>query len=297
MTNLQAASKLRVNNAVMLVFSSHGWGNRKKADTKKIETRADKSLLSMSKKLIDSQTYTDISNFQTAVYNWIQVNAVPSFILRGAYLFNTSMVEAVEEYLQEQQKELRTRVEPLLEEYRQKILEAETRLDDQFNAGDYPSPEQLRDSFYFEWKWTVFDIPDGLPEKIFNQEKMKAENMWREAAEQISQSLRKAFAELIGHANSLLEPNADGKTKGFKNSSFDNIDQFITTFKNRNIVDDKDLERLVEQAKNVLVSVNDPQELKRDTEMKDIVSRNFKEIQDKLSTMVEVKPSRKFDFE
>lgn len=293
----QEITKMKIQNAVMLIFTTHSWGNRKKADTKKIETNAEKSFLSLSKKLIESNEYQSIKNFQNEVYNWINKNAVPSFFLRGSYLFNMAMVEEVETYLKAQSDILKEKIKPLLAEYEQKIAEAEEKLGDQFNLSDYPNLDALRSSFSFSWKWTIFDIPEGLPEKIFQEEKLKAENMWRESAEQISLCLRQAFVELIKHANSMLEPNADGKTKGFKNSSFDNIDEFIATFKNRNIVDDKELENLVEQARKVLTNINDPQELKKDKEMKAIVSKNFSEITSKLDEMIAVKPSRKFDLD
>lgn len=293
----QEVTKMKIQNAVMLIFTTHSWGNRKKADTKKIETNAEKSFLSLSKRLIDSDKYKSILNFQNEVYNWINKNAVPSFFLRGSYLFNMSMVEEVETYLKAQSDILKEKIKPLLAEYEQKIAEAEEKLGDQFNLSDYPNLDVLRSSFSFSWKWTIFDIPEGLPEKIFQEEKLKAENMWRESAEQISLCLRQAFVELIKHANSMLEPNADGKTKGFKNSSFDNIDEFISTFKNRNIVDDKELEKLVEQARKVLTNINDPQQLKKDKQMKEIVSKNFSEITSKLDEMIVVKPSRKFDLD
>jgi len=293
----QEVTKMKIQNAVMLIFTTHSWGNRKKADTKKIETSAEKSFLSLSKRLIDSNEYKSILNFQSEVYNWINKNAVPSFFLRGSYLFNISMVEEVEQYLKVQSDILKEKVKPLLSEYEQKIAEAEQKLGDQFNFSDYPNLDVLKSSFSFSWKWTIFDIPEGLPEKIFQEEKLKAENMWRESAEQISLCLRQAFIELIKHANSMLEPNADGKTKAFKNSSFDNIDEFISTFKNRNIVDDKELEKLVEQARKVLTNINDPQQLKKDKQMKEIVSKNFSEITSKLDEMIAIKPSRKFDLD
>ena len=293
----QEVTKMKIQNAVMLIFTTHSWGNRKKADTKKIETSAEKSFLSLSKRLIDSNEYKSILNFQSEVYNWINKNAVPSFFLRGSYLFNISMVEEVEQYLKAQSDILKEKVKPLLSEYEQKIAEAEQKLGDQFNFSDYPNLDVLKSSFSFSWKWTIFDIPEGLPEKIFQEEKLKAENMWRESAEQISLCLRQAFIELIKHANSMLEPNADGKTKAFKNSSFDNIDEFISTFKNRNIVDDKELEKLVEQARKVLTNINDPQQLKKDKQMKEIVSKNFSEITSKLDEMIAIKPSRKFDLD
>lgn len=297
MNALEQSQKLKVQNAAMLVFSTHAWGNRKTADIGKIETLADKKFLSVSKKLIDSETYKSIIKFQTSVYDWIGQNAVPAFVLRGAYLFNMDFVETVEDYLVAQSEILQEKIEPLISEYQEKTNDAQFRLSDQFNPNDYPSIESLRKSFSFEWKWRIFDVPDGLPEKIFAQEKLKAENMWKEAADQISAGLRQAFVELIKHANEVLQTDSSGKTKGFKNSTFDNIDNFINTFKNRNIINDSDLETLVNQAKKILTNVNDPQTLKTNTEMREIVQYNFSEISKKLDEMIETKPSRKFDLE
>lgn len=287
-------NRLKIDNAVMLIFSSHAWGNRKKADIKKIETNAEKNFLSLTKRLIDSDKYKSVLNFQNEVYNWININAVPSFFLRGCYLFNMKIVEEVEEYLRRQSDLLVQKVEPLLAEYQQKIEESEMKLGDQFDLKDYPTIEKLRASFYFDWRWTIFDIPEGLPSKVFEAEKMKAENMWKESAEQISLCLREAFIKLISHAKSLLEPGKNGKPKGFKNSSFENIDEFIFTFKNRNIVDDKDLEALVKQAEKILTGVSDPQTLKKDTKLKDQIAKEFTEIEEKLAEMIETKPGRKF---
>ena len=290
-------SRLKINGAVMLIFTSHAWGNRKKADIKKIETSAEKSFLSLSKRLIESEKYKEVTNFQNSIRIWIDTNAVPSFFLRGAYLFNIKMVEEVEDYLRKQEEALKSKLDPLIEEYQQKINEASVSLSDQWNPADYPSPEELRKMFYFEWKWTIFDIPEGLPSKVFEAEKMKAENMWRESAEQISLCLRESFIKLIQHANSMLIPGEDGKNRKFKNSSFDNIEEFIATFKNRNIVNDKDLEELVEKAQKILIGVDDPQVLKTDMKLKKVVETNFKEIEMKLAEMIETKPNRKFDLE
>lgn len=288
-------NRLKIENAVMLLMSTHAWGNRKKADIQKIETVADKKFLSVSKKLIDSEAYRKITSLQNNSYEWIKNQSVPAFVVRGAYLFNQNMVEEVEEYLKSKNEELFNKIEDLVAEYQLKIIEAETLLGDQFNVNDYPEIEEIRQAFWYEWKWVVFDIPEGLPQKVFEAEKAKAENMWKESAEQISQSLRQAFAKLINHANQMLVPGEDGKNKRFKNSSFDAIDEFIATFKNRNIVNDTDLENLVNQAKAVLNGIEDPQQLKKDEDLRDMINYNFNEIEKALDTMIETKPGRKFN--
>jgi|ADurb_H2B_01_Slu_FD_contig_31_1513308_length_8956_multi_7_in_0_out_0_11 hypothetical protein len=288
---------LKIENAVMLIFTEHGWGNRKKADLSKIETTADKRLLSVTKKLIDSDAYRGVERYMREVSKWINQMSVPAFYLKGAYLFNRDFVSEVEEYLDNAKTVLREKVNYLIEEYEEKVEQARETLADQWNVNDYPNPQRLESSFRFSHRWIEIGVPQTLPKEIFQKEKEKAEKRWSDAAEQISLALRKSFIELIAHANRILQTDENGKTKGFKNSSFDNIDQFISTFKNRNIVGDKELEELVKKAEQVLVGVNDPQELKIDEELRDFVKGNFSEIEDKLSEMIETRPSRRFYFE
>lgn len=288
---------LEVQEAEMLIFTTHAWGNRKKADIKKIQSDADKGFLSVSKKLIDSDAYKAILSYQNAVYNWINNNSVPSFYLKGTYLFSRRMVPEVNQYISDANEALKGLVEALVVEYEEKINEARIQLADQWNPSDYPSVNQLRYSFGFEKRWVQFNVPTTLPKEIFIEEREAAEARWKEAAETIGLCLRKAFVEVIKHANEMLVVDANGKTRKFKNACFDSIDQFITSFKHRNLVNDEELEKLVEKARLVLVNVNDPQELKKDEEMRKVVSNNFKEIQTKLSEMIETTPSRKFNFD
>ena len=70
----------------MLIFTQHSWGNHRKADMNLIETAAEKKMLSVNKKLIESDEYKNVKGFQNAVFHWVKDNAVPSFFLRGSYL-------------------------------------------------------------------------------------------------------------------------------------------------------------------------------------------------------------------
>ena len=284
-------------NSVAIIFGKHGWGNRKKADMDKVETETEKAMLSMSKKLIDSEQFRTIKNYQMDVRRWINAQAVPSFYIEGCYLLHASRIGEIEARLREHVNTLREMVEVLIAEYEDKIVEAEARLKGMFKRSDYPTASELRNSFYFEWKWVKFDIPDTLPKKIFEEEKAKAEKLWASSVEQISLCLRESFAELIKHAAGVLEPDANGRQKGWKDSSFNNVKEFITTFNSRNLINDVELQKLVEKADKVLSSIEDPQELKRDDDMREVVQKNFNDISKKLGKMIVTKPSRKFDLE
>jgi hypothetical protein len=123
------------------------------------------------------------------------------------------------------------------------------------------------------------------------------EDMWTSAGEQIMQALREGFQKIITHAVSVLEVGEDGRTKKFRDASFDNINEFIDLFKNKNLTNDIELEALVKKAKKIMTGIDDPQDLKKDPDMRKVVEKGFTDITKQLSKMVEAKPKRKFSFD
>lgn len=283
-------------NAVAFVFTIHGWGNRKVADKSKVETKMDKKMLSATKKLVDSMELKDVYDHIYKTKNWIIGKAVPSFFREGLYLFDIRMVKEVEDYLSKRKEELEEIISKFLSIYPEQIKLAKDLLGDQYKTSDYPSIGYLRNAFGFEYQWIAFDIPKGLPKDIYNAEKEKAEKLWTDAAEQIAMSLREAFRELITHAVEKLTSEKGGKTKIFRDSLTENIVEFIDTFKNRNLTNDKELEELTEKAKKILKGV-DADDLRKDEEIRSVVQKGFKEIEKQLGGMIIEKPSRKFNFE
>ena len=294
--------KLKVENAVALIFSLHRWGNRKSVDNKALKLDkegADKNLFNLTKNLIDPKgEIREVKLFMwTEVKSWIIRQSVPSFFQDGVYLFNIRQVEEVETFLRGKEEELRGKVEAFLKIYPQKIKDVEKRLGEHFNPADYPTVKELRNRFRFSWQWVEFEVPKGLPNKIFQAEKKKAEAMWSSAAEMIAQTLREAFRKLVAHAAEVLETDSEGRTKKFKDATFENITEFINTFKNRNLTNDSELETLVKKAQEVMKRIDDPQDLKRDVDMRKVVEKQFKGITKTLDKMIEIKPRRKFSFD
>lgn len=294
------AKKVELKNAVALVFSVHGWGNRKRVDKEKIQTnKTDKKLLNITKRLIDPKGEVKaIESFMySTVKRWVIDNSVPSFFQEGVYLFNVKQVEIVEKKLNERREELKGLVEEFLKVYPQKIKEVEARLAENFNRADYPTVKELRARYRFNWQWVEFGIPETLPEEVFKAEEKRVRAMWANAAEQITLCLREGFRKVVSHAVEILQVDENGKTKKFKDASFDNINEFIELFKNKNLTNDTELEALVSKAKKIMTGIEDPQELKRDPDMRNVVEKGFSNITKALDKLVENKPKRKFSFD
>ena len=283
-------------NALGFIFSMSAWGNRKKADKFKIETQAQKRMISVSKRLLESDGYHRIIAHMTNTKKWITNRSVPSFFKEGFYLFRKDLVEDVETYLRQRKEELQVLVEEFLMAYPSHIQRAQELLGDQFKESDYPSSVYLRTAFGISHQWVSFDIPQGLPTDIYKQEKEKAEKMWADAAEQIAMSLRESFKGLVAHAVEKLQADVGGKKKIFRDSTITNIVEFIDTFKTRNLTNDEELEALLIKARKIVEDV-DPDDLRSDDRLASTVRRQFKKIEKELDGIIVQKPGRKFDFE
>jgi hypothetical protein len=282
-------------DTVAFVFSLHQWGNRKVANKDEIKSSADKAMLSVTKRLIESKEFKAVSKYMLETKAWVISKSVPSFFRDSCFLFRLSKVQEVEDELAGRRLVLRSLIEKLAEVYPTQIDEAEEMLGpDQFNRADYPSAETLKTLFYWESQWVSFRVPEDLPEMVRRAELEKAENMWRSAAENITFALRESFRELVSHAAGKLG-TYDGTRKGtFRDSTIDNITEFLNTFRDRNITSDRELEILVKKAQLVMTDVEDAQVLRDNKELRAEVKRGFESITKELDALVEERPSRKF---
>ena len=283
-----------LKNSVAFSMSFSRWGNLRRANKDEIQTGADKNMMRFSKKLVSSSEYDSIVKLQNRVRKWVEDNSVPSFFHRGVYLIALNSVEKTETYLEKARETMKTMVDEFIVTYREQIIDARELLGPQFNQGDYPSPEYLKNRFDIQWKFMSFEVPDNLPEDVFNAEKAKAERIWGDATESIKQCLRESFLTLINRATDRLVVKPGEKPKVFRDSLMGNIEDFFQTFSNRNIVNDTELEELVTKARGILV---DPKLLRKDVSARADVANQFNKVGEALSSMIVVKPSRKFDFD
>ena len=286
------------SDVVAFLFSVHQWGNRRVADKRQIETAGtDKTLLHLSKQLIESAEYKAIGRYMYETKAWVIARSVPSFFREGCYLFRLSMVETVEAELSFRRTMLSGLIASLIDVYPEQIERAREQLGGQFKASDYPSIEELRASFRWDSQWICFDVPEGLPESVYAAEKSKAQNMWNDAAESITFALREAFKGLIAHAIDKLQVGADGKVKIFRDTTLTNITDFIAAFKDRNITADSELETMIRQADNILASVDTAKVLRDSTMVRDMVRTGFQTIEKQIDSLLIDKPIRKFNLD
>ena len=286
------------DNAILLNLIMHRPDMTRCADLGKVETACDKGMLSLSKKLINCPSYKKARNYGVIVRNWLATRTTPSPIGRGTYLVPLTLVNDVMDYLEAAKGTYKTLSEEFLSDYPQVKKEAKEQLGDQYDKSNYPTEEELRESFWIEAHLLDLGTPskEKLGQALWEDERKKAESLWSGAVEDIQFALRESFRDLVKHLADKLEVGPDGKKKKFKDVSVENINEFITLFKARNITDDKELNKLVLLAKSAMAGVA-PADLRESLDVREEVRQQFTKVTTTLDRLLVDAPARQIDFD
>ena len=232
-------------------------GNTRKVSSSQVEVDTDKSLLRVSKHLLDSEELRKVASFDGEVRRYLYNTCLPFEI--GIHLCPFALLEQVEGRLRSFAGEREGLVENFLQAYPILCHEAANRLRSLYNPQDYPALDYVRQQFGFTWQYVSFGVPDQLREistRIWEGERDKAAKMMAEAADEIQQVLRAALSELVGHMRDRLKEGPDGKPLKFKESTVSKLVEFLDTFEFRNVTDDAELTTLVGKARELLKGVD-----------------------------------------
>src|SRR6185437_4238201 len=300
---LNAVREMMVRTvALALTFS--GIGNRKKVasnrvEIKEAESQPDPDFISTSKKLLDAPELKAISKLDTQIREYVDAKSVPSMMKRGVYLMKTENVVEVSAKLEEFAVRRRDLVEKLSAALNTRIEESQKRLGDLFCLSEYPTSEYIQATFQLRWQYVSFRTPVSLKqisEDVYEREREKTEKEWAEAREVIQQTLRSGMADMISHLVEKLKPGEDGKAKTFKASSVSKFKDFLATFDERNIANDEELKKIVDQARGVLDGV-DAKTLRSEELTREFTRSRFETIKQSLDEMIVKKPTRAITFD
>jgi hypothetical protein len=306
-------------DAVAFTLTNRRWGNRRQGDVKTLirnvqngdsapptaeEVKRVKQL-KLSKQLVTSKTYDAILAHQAEVYTWCMKHCVPSFFKEGIYLVRASEVDSFEKTLTTALNKLNNDLVPaFLKTYQNDVDEAKKNLTPlgMFNKNDYPSVDELRVRFGIEWNWISFNVPENMPENVRKAEVLKIEQQFKDAETKISLALAEGFQGILDHIVDRLESQSDGKEKIFRDSLFEDLTDFVSTFNSRNLVNDTGLAALVEKAEGVLRQVAGTdtgmkaKTVRDSLTIKQMTAKAFETIKQAVSESIVEKKSRKFDF-
>src|SRR5260370_3221596 len=224
-------------------------GNTRKVSNSQVEVDTDKSLIRVSKHLIDSKELRTIANFDGEVRRYLYDTCLP--FEAGIHLCPLALLEQMEGKLREFAASRKDLIEAFLTAYPTLCQEAATRLRSLYNPADYPPLEFVAQQFTLIWQYISFGVPDQLREistKIWHDEREKAAEMMAEAGREIQQVLRTAMGELVKHIRDRLKDGPEAKPLRSKETTVSNLADFLGTFAFRYVPADAALKALVGEA-------------------------------------------------
>jgi hypothetical protein len=262
-------------------------------------TPTDKSLLHLSKDILDSEELRAVQHLDGAIRDYLRRLGLPSPLKHGCYLIPIDLIETVEAQLADFLAQRQILVQSFLATYPEKRAQAASRLGPLFNPRDYPASESLQDAFEITTQYLTFGVPGTLrtvSKALLEREQEKATQRIAAVADEITQVLRLSLKDLVDHMVERLQPGPDGKPKVFRNTLMSNMQEFLETFKARNLTNDQDLEGLVDRAKDILSSV-DIQSLRSSPDIRAHVQTQMSQIKASLNNLIIPKPTRTYAFD
>lgn len=263
-----------------------------------LSRRSDPSRLTANKKLWQCKEAKDIFGEFTRLRTFVTSRTLPSPFGKGIYFVpNTLLGEVDAELTMSATQTIPRLCDALIAVYDRILATEETALGANFNPHDYETPSQIRDQVTVDYFYTVFGIPESLPNAMYKREQEKAQSRLSEAVDTMQALLRAEMDKLLGHAvDALTGTRGEGKPKIFRDSLTDNIRDFLRTFKDRDITDDTQLQTVCDQVKRLLDGV-DPKDLRKQEPLRESTAAAFAQIRQQLDGMLVQKGSRQIRFE
>jgi hypothetical protein len=269
-------------------------GNSRKVNNSQVEVDADKTLIRVSKNLLDSKELQAIKTLDGEIRQFLYNMCLP--FETGIHLLPLPLIETVDQKLREFEQMRRDRVDVFIAAYPGLCREAAIRLRALYNPLDYPPVDVIRSKFPFSWQYVSFGVPGLLREisaRIFQTERDKAARMMAEASSEIQQVLRASLAELVDRLRDRLTDETDGKPRRLRESTVQRLREFLSTFDFRNVTDDLELKAQVERARALLAGV--PTDAIRNTsELRAKIRDGMADISQRLEPMLGDRVGRKF---
>lgn len=269
-------------------------GNSRKISNSAVQVDADKNLIRVSKKLLNSKELEAIRKADGALRGYIYDTCLPGFD-DGLYFLPDLLIEQVEATFKKFKPERENLVDVFIAAYPELCKDAEEALRAVYSSKDYPSAEEVRAKFTFSWNYLEFGVPGKLRRTnpaLFAQEREKMADTFRDAAEQVLQVMRATFAQLVEKLRDRLTDD-NGKQKIFRDTAVTNLQEFLNSFDFRNVNNDTELKALADQARALVAGTN-PQALRDMDGLRKRVREGMAEISKALEPLVMDKPTRKF---
>ena len=161
-----------------------------------------------------------------------------------------------------------------------------------YDPADYPP--SVRGLFGVDWDFPAVEPPNylmRLSPEIYQQEQERVARRFEEAVTLAEQAFASEFSKLVAHLTERLS-GTDGEKKVFRDSAVNNLREFFDRFRYLSVRSNEDLEKLVDQAQQVIGGVA-PQELRDSDALRQDVTRQLSGVQAALDGMLVNQPRRR----
>jgi hypothetical protein len=279
------------NKTIFLQVRYGSVGNtRKVSGSTVLTTEADMGLLRVSK------TLEAIRHHDTQLRKYLGNMCLPYSQLAGVLMLPYALIKPVKDRLKTHTDERKVLVETFVEAYPSLKVKAKEQLKDLYVEDEYPSIDELREKFRFEWSMLSFSTPKHLQSidpELYESELQKERESIKIATEEITAVMRGTLLEMVQHLQERLTPGPDGKAKIIRESAVAKMNEFLDTFENRNVTDDKELATEVQKVRSLLGGTT-AQALRTSEEWKEKIRNGMQNVSESLGKLVKEKPGRRF---
>jgi hypothetical protein len=296
-TTPNAAQRLRTTMAaVRLAFTWLGVRKTLAPEQRTTAARAfhaDRELLSASKLILDTKNpaYRAVAAVRSEASSYWRTVTLP-FPEAGIRLLPQNSLGLFETTMQAYRERLQESAQEFAAQYDTMKSEAERRLGTLFNASDYPTT--LDGLFDLEVTYPAIEPPAylvSLHPDVYQQEQARVRERFESAVELAEQAFATELQRLTAHLAERLTGLHDGQPKVFRDSAVENLREFFDRFRRLNIRSSPELDMLVEEAQQVITGI-EPQQLRDSVRLRQMVARDFEQIQASIGEMCVDRPRR-----
>jgi hypothetical protein len=254
---------------------------------------ADARFLTAGKKIIDvrHEAFRRLTSIRTQVVNYWRGLTLP-YVEPGVRLIRQADIEAFVHTMEGFRDELVQAEADLNAVYDQIKADARRRLGRLYNPSDYP-PE-VRGLFNVEFDFPSIEPPSYLMRlnpDLYEQEQQRLAQRFEEAVRLAEQAFVSEFARLVSHLTERLADGEDGERRIFRDTVVSNLTEFFERFKQLNVRSSHDLDKLVEQAQELVRGVT-PQSLRDNDGLRQHVAAQMTQVQTQLDSLIVERPRR-----
>ena len=249
-----------LNKAVVLELRFGRPGSTRRVSSDLIEVDADKNLVHVDKKILDSPEAKAVTTHDHKTSARVARMALPAEELgRGFHLIAKGVLKPLWTYLKGRERQRQELVRQDVAAYPRRKEESIAKLKSLADEENYPTVEAYRDAYYMEWRTRIFGVPDILSDidpEILAEEQQKAQDDQVGLSQGIVIANRENFiARLDAIVGELAEKDDESGFKKIYDTVFEAWTEYLDLFPAQNLAADDELKGLVDRATKAMLGV------------------------------------------